>query len=74
MPIQRSERLTRAILALAATLELTPIVEGVETAGQLERVRGFGAHLIQGFHCCRPLPPQAVAPFITRPAKELPHD
>lgn len=71
---QRSERLTRAILALAATLELTPIVEGVETAGQLERIRGFGAHLIQGFHCCRPLPPQAVAPFIARPAKELPHD
>jgi EAL domain-containing protein (putative c-di-GMP-specific phosphodiesterase class I) len=31
------------------------IPEGVETAGQLERLAALGCDYVQGFHLCRPL-------------------
>ncbi|MCB1174599.1 MAG: EAL domain-containing protein [Leptospiraceae bacterium] len=42
--------LVRAILALADSLQLKVIVEGVETAGQLAIVQDLGCRYIQGFY------------------------
>jgi diguanylate cyclase (GGDEF)-like protein len=45
----RSERMSRAVLSLARAFDLTPIIEGIETGAQLEKVRALGANLVQGY-------------------------
>jgi len=44
-----------AIVSLAHTLGLVAVGEGVETADQLEALRGLGCDLAQGYHLARPL-------------------
>ena len=46
----------RAIVAMARSLELEVIAEGVETPQQLEFLQGLGCHLYQGYLYSRPLP------------------
>ena len=45
-----------AIIRMAHTLKLEVIAEGVETAAQLEYLRGHGCDQIQGYYFSRPLP------------------
>jgi len=47
--------ITRAILALGASLELDVVAEGIENAGQAELLRSFGCRIGQGYHYSRPL-------------------
>jgi diguanylate cyclase (GGDEF)-like protein len=46
--------LVRAIVGIARALDLDVIVEGVETAAQLELLRDLGCHVVQGFYYGRP--------------------
>jgi diguanylate cyclase (GGDEF)-like protein len=60
------ERITEAIIAMAHSLRLRAVAEGVETPQQLEFLREHGCDEIQGYFLCRPLPyPQL--------AQALPH-
>jgi EAL domain-containing protein (putative c-di-GMP-specific phosphodiesterase class I) len=43
------EAMTAAIIALAASLGLRTVAEGVETQGQLRRLRALGCDEMQGF-------------------------
>ena len=52
----RGATLTRAILALAHSLELEVIAEGIETAEQERFLRKAGCQLGQGFRYARPAP------------------
>ncbi len=61
----RSDRMTRAVLSIARSFELTPVVEGVETDIQRDRLLGHGAILMQGYLFARPLALQAACEFIT---------
>ena len=49
-----------AIIAMARSLRLTVIAEGVETLPQLEFLRSHGCDEIQGYYCSRPLPVAAL--------------
>jgi EAL domain-containing protein (putative c-di-GMP-specific phosphodiesterase class I) len=49
-----------AILALAKTLKLRVIAEGIENEHQLEYLVGKGCTLLQGFYFARPLYPEDV--------------
>jgi diguanylate cyclase (GGDEF)-like protein len=52
----------RAIVDLSRSLRLDTVAEGIETAEQLEALRGLGCALGQGYHLARPLdPPDAEA-------------
>ena len=51
-----SAAIVRAILALAHTLEMIVVAEGVETQEQLEFLREHGCEMFQGFLFSRPLP------------------
>jgi diguanylate cyclase (GGDEF)-like protein len=48
--------LVDAIIAMAKSLGLSTVAEGVETETQWQYLRGCGATQVQGFLFCRPLP------------------
>lgn len=47
--------LARAVLAIAETLHMSVIAEGVETAAQADALLRLGCHQAQGYHFYRPL-------------------
>lgn len=47
--------IVRAALGLARELAIEVVVEGVETSEQLELLKSWGAHTIQGFYYSKPL-------------------
>jgi diguanylate cyclase (GGDEF)-like protein len=53
-----------AIVALGRTLGLSIIAEGIETPGQLERLRGLGCELGQGYLFARPADADAISAFL----------
>lgn len=55
--------IVKAIIALAHSLELRVVAEGVETASQRNELRSLGCDIFQGYLCSRPLP---AASFIAR--------
>ncbi len=52
-----SEVIVRTIIAMAGTLGLAVVAEGVESSAQLERLRACGCSAFQGFLFSRPQPP-----------------
>ncbi|HYD93964.1 MAG TPA: EAL domain-containing protein [Noviherbaspirillum sp.] len=56
--------IARAVIALAKTMHLSVIAEGVETAQQLALLREMECDCIQGYLLSRPLPPDAFEAFI----------
>ncbi len=60
---ERAIKMTNSILSLADSMNLTPIVEGVESEVQLKIVCNAGASLIQGYHFSKPLPVDDAVQF-----------
>ncbi|MEM1146332.1 MAG: EAL domain-containing protein [Pseudomonadota bacterium] len=56
--------IVRAIHDLALKLDLTVIVEGVETPQQFALLRSIGCEKVQGFGICKPLEPEAIGAWI----------
>jgi diguanylate cyclase (GGDEF)-like protein len=54
-------KITRAIIAMAHSLRLRVVAEGVETADQLKFLRGQRCDAVQGYFLHRPLPEEEVA-------------
>jgi diguanylate cyclase (GGDEF)-like protein len=63
------EAIVSAIIALASTMKLGVIAEGVETEGQLSILKNYHCSLIQGYFFSRPL---AVADFTVMLKNGLP--
>jgi EAL domain-containing protein (putative c-di-GMP-specific phosphodiesterase class I) len=49
------DAIVRATLGLARELGMEVVVEGVETAKQLELLHAWGCHIVQGYYFARPL-------------------
>ena len=49
--------IAKAIVSLAQSLGLNVVAEGIETAAQLEFLRGLGCQEFQGYHFSPPVPP-----------------
>jgi len=56
--------LVEAIIAMAHSLNLQVVAEGVETAEQLAFLHSLGCDLIQGFYYSRPLPFNAFCDYL----------
>ena len=60
--------LVPGIAALARTMRLELLAEGVETAAQAEALRGLGVHLAQGYLFAPPLPAAELTALLAAPA------
>jgi EAL domain-containing protein (putative c-di-GMP-specific phosphodiesterase class I) len=67
-----SMAIARAIAAMAGSLDLTVIAEGVETEQQMEFVRRHGCDEAQGYLYSRPIPERELAAFLDRDADRTP--
>jgi diguanylate cyclase (GGDEF)-like protein/PAS domain S-box-containing protein len=63
-PDPEDSTIVAAIVNLANTLELEAIAEGVETFDQIERLRGLGCHLAQGYYFAKPDEPDPVTAMV----------
>ena len=57
---EQDAQIARAIIAMAHSLNMTVIAEGVETGAQLEFLREHGCNEVQGFLLARPQPADQV--------------
>ena len=55
-----AQAMVEAVIGLAGALGLSTVAEGVETAGQLARLRALGCDVAQGFHLHPPAPAGAL--------------
>lgn len=53
---ERGQKVIKSVFALANSLKVQTVAEGVETAEQLEVLRENGCDIIQGYYFSRPLP------------------
>jgi diguanylate cyclase (GGDEF)-like protein len=67
-----AQEIVRAIAALAHTLRMEVIAEGVETAAQLDRVKLLGCEFVQGFHLSTPLTADEVRDLLQRAGARTP--
>jgi|GEM_PF-792716 len=56
--------ITRAIIAMARSLNMTTVAEGVETKEQLDFLGALGCDVMQGFHISRPLPVSQITALL----------
>ena len=59
-----------AIIALAQSMDLKVIAEGVETSEQLQHLRFLGCDEIQGYYFAKPMTGDKVTEFLTRYVKK----
>jgi diguanylate cyclase (GGDEF)-like protein len=65
------EKIVVAIQALADSLGITVVAEGVETKLQASTLRDLGCHYAQGYFFAKPLPSEAMWQFMKRPVEAL---
>ena len=58
---EKDRQILIAILALAGSLGLEGVAEGIECAQQEQVLREIGCRGVQGFHYARPMPPEQLA-------------
>lgn len=59
--------IAETVLAMARTLGLEVVAEGVENVKQAAFLREHGCQILQGYWLARPLPIAEFAPWLTRP-------
>jgi diguanylate cyclase len=63
------EAIVAGILAMAGSLGLEVVAEGVETQGQADRLRAMGATMAQGYLYAPALPAAAAAEFLVKASR-----
>ncbi len=61
---EASRKIVSSVRALSRDLNLSCVVEGVETKEQLDILNGIGCNLIQGYYYSKPMPELQVEGFL----------
>jgi diguanylate cyclase (GGDEF)-like protein len=69
---EENRKLVHAMINLAHNLNLEVVAEGVETAEQLDLLRGFGCDQVQGYLISKPLPLADLVEYLTYGSDQLP--
>ena len=56
--------IVRSIIELGHNLSLRVVAEGVETVEVLDSLRSSGCDMAQGFYLARPMPAEALVPWL----------
>jgi EAL domain-containing protein (putative c-di-GMP-specific phosphodiesterase class I) len=64
VPLASATAVVRAITALAHSLGLSVVAEGIEREDQIEPLRAMGVDLIQGYLISRPMPAEQATFFL----------
>ncbi|MDQ4126851.1 MAG: EAL domain-containing protein, partial [Actinomycetota bacterium] len=59
-----NQTIVAATIDLAHALGMRVVAEGVETAGQLERLKAMGCDMAQGYYFSKPLSSEAIPPLL----------
>lgn len=71
---QGGEAIIGAILAMAHSLGLSVVAEGVETEAQLTFLESLGCDVVQGFYFSRPIPADQFLALLRANSKKEPSD
>jgi diguanylate cyclase (GGDEF)-like protein len=63
------QAIVRAVVGLARSLDITTIIEGVETVEQMDAAKADGCNQGQGYLFSKPMPAAAVADFLAKRGK-----
>jgi diguanylate cyclase (GGDEF)-like protein len=61
---EASQKIVRSLVSLCNDLNLSCVVEGVETMAERETVRRLGCHYIQGYYFGQPMTPRKVEDYL----------
>jgi EAL domain-containing protein (putative c-di-GMP-specific phosphodiesterase class I)/DNA-binding CsgD family transcriptional regulator len=61
---RESRAIVKSIIDLAASLDMNCVAVGVETAATADAIEQMGACFLQGFFIARPMPVEAVSPWV----------
>ena len=68
----RDQAILRALIGLCRELQLTVVVEGIETREQRDLLHALGCRLGQGFLYCQPMPVEQMEPLLRARRERLP--
>jgi diguanylate cyclase (GGDEF)-like protein/PAS domain S-box-containing protein len=61
---QDDQAICKAVLALAFSLDLKTVAEGVETLDQANLLESLGCNTLQGFYFFKPMPNEQLLPYV----------
>ncbi|NYB72871.1 EAL domain-containing protein [Sedimentibacter hydroxybenzoicus DSM 7310] len=67
--VYKRQNLVKSIIAMAKSLNLVTVAEGIETSEQLSHLRGLGCQLGQGFIFSKPLTVEEIEEFFKKDGK-----
>jgi len=68
---EQSLRIVHTIIALAQSLQLTVVAEGIETQGQYRALQTMGCTYGQGYFFARPLPAAKVEELLAQQSLQV---
>ncbi|MDI6105309.1 bifunctional diguanylate cyclase/phosphodiesterase [Actinoplanes sp. NEAU-A12] len=71
MPETGGASVAEAVMHIARTFNLSPVAEGVEDAGQAERLKELACGRAQGYHFARPMPALGVTELLDKQSAEV---
>ena len=63
---ESSRTIVMSVLAMASTLDIEVVAEGVENESTLAALRGSNCQYAQGFYMCEPLEADSLVPFLIK--------
>ncbi len=67
---ERGGEIVQSAISLVKNIKLPVVVEGVETKGQVDFLKGIGCRFVQGFYYHKPMPPSECEKLLTGQGQE----